>query len=102
MAAAAASTAAAATAAATAVAEALKPQKFIHALALVPASSMSIEQLGQLPEGCGKYPYEQQQAVGQKRGSGATYDHVSTLNQGPAACVSGGGLPAIGDVASFT
>jgi hypothetical protein len=50
MAAAAASTAAAATAAATAVAEALKPQKFIHALALVPASSMSIEQLGQLPE----------------------------------------------------
>jgi hypothetical protein len=191
MAAAAASTAAAATAAATAVAEALKPQKFIHALALVPASSMSIEQLGQLPEvravtfhqmcdcwaarqnvpsraavkwtqafvtpmtsmhavlafllaarvvavqlrapstvlcvglrasllsphvhvngsclgvacgsaccckplarspprlhdpsvfavllqGCGKYPYEQQQAVGQKRGTGATYDHVST------------------------
>jgi hypothetical protein len=79
MAAAAASTAAAATAAAaTAVAEAAKQQKFLHALALMPASSMSIEQLGTLPDGCGKNPYEQQQTVGQKRGSGATYEHVST------------------------
>jgi hypothetical protein len=78
MAAAAASTAAAATAAATAVAEAAKQQKFLHALALVPASSLSMEQLGSLPEGCGKYPYEQQQQqqVGQKR-AGGTYDHVS-------------------------
>lgn len=78
MAAAAATTAAAATAAATAVAEANKQQKFLHALALVPASSLSIEQLGTLPEGCGAYPYEQQQQVGQKRGSGSTYDHVSS------------------------
>jgi hypothetical protein len=42
----------------------------------VPASSMSIEALQTLPEGCGAYPYEQQQAVGQKR-SGSTYEHVS-------------------------
>ena len=80
MAAAAAGTAAAATAAATAVAEAAKQQKFLHALALVPASSMSIEQLGTLPEGCGAFPYEQPQQVGQKRGSGATYEHVRRLD----------------------
>lgn len=49
-------------------------KKFLHALALVPASSMSIEALGSLPEGCGKYPYEQQQQVGQKR-SGGAYEH---------------------------
>lgn len=61
---------------AAAGADAAKQQKFLHALALVPASSMSIEALQTLPEGCGAYPYEQQQAVGQKR-SGSTYEHVS-------------------------
>lgn len=67
--------------AAAPVADAAK-KKFLHALALVPASSMSIEALGALPEGCGKYPYEQQQPqVGQKR-SGGAYEHVSLL---PAA-----------------
>lgn len=62
---------------ASAAADAAK-KKFLHALALVPASSMSIEALGALPDGCGKYPYEQQQIVGQKR-SGATYEHVSSM-----------------------
>lgn len=84
MAAAAASTAAAATAAATAVAEAAKQQKFLHALALVPASSMSIEQLGTLPDGCGEDPYEKQlHQVGQKRSSTATYEHVSNFVSAP-------------------
>lgn len=68
---------------AAAVADAAK-KKFLHALALVPASSMSIEALGALPEGCGKYPYEQQQPqVGQKR-SGGAYEHVSLLSAASA------------------
>jgi hypothetical protein len=72
--------------AAAAGADAAKQQKFLHALALVPASSMSIDLLQTLPEGCGAYPYEQQQAVGSKR-SGSTYEHVGIRVSRVSACL---------------
>lgn len=42
-------------------------QKFLHALGLPPAALLTVEQLGQLPEGCGLCPYQAAAGLNESR-----------------------------------
>lgn len=51
-------------------------QKFLHALGLPPAATLSTDVLSTLPDGCGAFPY---QPAGKKRGAP---EQVSPRGQG--------------------